>query len=106
MNDSINQSNMKSIREIQPMMREFYGRLKESLGLERNELFKLQRELDQLNREKMQIQQSILFCHRRIAELEKIVGLKVQKDIDIKSSTAIRDLNNGLQNMQTMQQYE
>eukprot|EP01016_Furgasonia_blochmanni_P020512 TRINITY_DN2287_c0_g3_i1.p1 TRINITY_DN2287_c0_g3~~TRINITY_DN2287_c0_g3_i1.p1 ORF type:complete len:143 (-),score=34.16 TRINITY_DN2287_c0_g3_i1:111-539(-) len=100
MNENINQNNMQSIKEIQPMMKEFYGRLKENLSGERNELFKLQREIDQLNREKMQIQQQILFSHKRIAELEKVVGVKIHPDIEIKSNNSIRDLNNGLMKMQ------
>jgi len=57
------------------MLKEFHFKLKESLGSEKNESYKLVRELEYLNREKLQIQQSILFSHKRIMELEKLVGI-------------------------------
>lgn len=75
MNDEVNRRNIENIKEIQPMLREFHKKLKDSLHEEKNENYKLLRELEQLNRDKQQIQQQILFCHKRIFELEKFVGV-------------------------------
>jgi len=75
MNDEVNRRNIENIKEIQPMLRDFHKKLKENLHEEKNENYKLQREMEQLNREKQQIQQQILFSHKRIFELEKFVGI-------------------------------
>lgn len=79
MNDEVNRKNIENIKEIQPMLREFHHKLKNNLHEEKNENYKLLRELEQLNREKQQIQQQILFSHKRIYELEKFVGLMNDK---------------------------
>lgn len=79
MNDEVNRRNIENIKEVQPMLRDFHKKLKENLHEEKNENYKLLRELEQLNREKQQIQQQILFSHKRIYELEKFVGLSNEK---------------------------
>ncbi len=75
MNDEVNRRNIENIKEIQPMLRDFHKKLKDNLHEEKNENYKLLREMEQLNREKQQIQQQILFSHKRIFELEKFVGI-------------------------------
>ena len=75
MNDEVNRKNIENIKEIQPMLRDFHKKLKENLHEEKNENYKLLREMEQLNREKQQIQQQIIFSHKRIFELEKFVGI-------------------------------
>lgn len=80
MNDEVNRRNIENIKEIQPMLREFHKRLKDNLHEEKNENYKLLREMEQLNREKQQIQQQILFSHKRIFELEKFVGILEKKN--------------------------
>jgi hypothetical protein len=55
MNEMINNDNITNIKEIQPMLKDFHSKLKESLGNEKNESYKLVRELEYLNREKLQI---------------------------------------------------
>ena len=75
MNDEVNKKNIENIKEIQPMLRDFHKKLKDNLHEEKNENYKLLREMEQLNREKQQIQQQILFSHKRIFELEKFVGV-------------------------------
>ena len=75
MNDEVNRKNIENIKEIQPMLRDFHKKLKDNLHEEKNENYKLLREMEQLNREKQQIQQQILFSHKRILELEKFVGI-------------------------------
>ncbi|CAD8086869.1 unnamed protein product [Paramecium primaurelia] len=76
MNEKINNDNITNIRELQPMLKVFHGKLKEKLHEEKNENYKLMREIEALNREKLQIQQSILFSHKRIMDLEKLVGIQ------------------------------
>lgn len=88
MNDEVNRRNIENIKEIQPMLREFHKRLKDNLHEEKNENYKLLREMEQLNREKQQIQQQILFSHKRIFELEKFVGILEKKNAAKHSTTS------------------
>ena len=81
MNDEVNKKNIENIKEIQPMLRDFHKKLKDNLHEEKNENYKLLREMEQLNREKQQIQQQILFSHKRIFELEKLVVVLNDKNI-------------------------
>ncbi|KAM3135677.1 hypothetical protein pb186bvf_012203 [Paramecium bursaria] len=76
MNERINTENINNIKDLQPMLKEFHNKLKERLHEEKNENYKLLREIEGLNREKLQIQQTILFSHKRIMELEKLVGIQ------------------------------
>ncbi|CAK94025.1 unnamed protein product (macronuclear) [Paramecium tetraurelia] len=80
MNEKINNDNITNIRELQPMLKSFHSKLKERLHDEKNENYKLMREIEGLNRDKLQIQQSILFSHKRIMELEKLVGIQHKTD--------------------------
>lgn len=89
MNDEVNRRNIDNIREIQPMLRDFHKKLKDNLHEEKNENYKLLREMEQITREKQQIQQQILFSHKRIFELEKFVGILNEKKG--KTSLAIQD---------------
>eukprot|EP00825_Cyclidium_porcatum_P008924 TRINITY_DN14484_c0_g1_i5.p1 TRINITY_DN14484_c0_g1~~TRINITY_DN14484_c0_g1_i5.p1 ORF type:complete len:180 (-),score=43.89 TRINITY_DN14484_c0_g1_i5:196-735(-) len=89
--DEIHNQNMNNIRDVQPMLKEFYQRLKDSLQSEKNENYKLQREMEQLNREKIQIQQQILFSHKRILELEKMVGIEHPHDIEDQDFSRAQD---------------
>ncbi|EAS01101.1 hypothetical protein TTHERM_00316540 (macronuclear) [Tetrahymena thermophila SB210] len=72
---TIHNNNINNIKEIQPMLREFHQRLKERLQEEKNENYKLQRELEQLNRDKLQLQQQLLFCSKRVQDLQKYTGI-------------------------------
>ncbi len=73
------------------MLKEFHVRLKESLGDEKNLSYILQRELEYLNREKLQIQQSVLFSHKRIMELEKMVGVQRQSKPEFQQEELIEE---------------
>ena len=53
MNEQVNTDNITNIKELQPMLKDFHQRLKDSLGEEKNLSYILQRELETLNREKL-----------------------------------------------------
>ena len=74
MNNTINAENIENLKTIQPLLRQFHNDLKEKLRDEKSENYQLLREVEDLNREKAGIQQQIVFCERRIIELEKSIG--------------------------------
>ncbi|EGR28797.1 hypothetical protein IMG5_168330 [Ichthyophthirius multifiliis] len=71
----IHNNNINNIKEIQPLIKEFQLHLKQLLNEEKSENYKLQRELEQLNRDKLQLQQQLLFCSKRVQDLQKQVGI-------------------------------
>lgn len=75
MNQRINEENFANIRTTQPELREFHQKLKVALQEAKNENYQLQREAEQLTREKIQLQQQLNFCEKRVQDLEKFVGL-------------------------------
>jgi len=83
MNDKINTQNTENLKTIQPMMREFHTKLKESLQEEKNQNYQFFRDIEQLNRDKTQIQQNMLFSENRIQELENAVGVTAKDTIDM-----------------------
>mgnify|MGYP003877510457 FL=1 len=86
MNDRINAANAENLKGVQPMMREFHSRLKETLQEERNQNYQLFRDIEQLNRENTQIEQNMLFSENRIQELEKAIGVSAKDMIDMNAT--------------------
>ena len=81
MNDKVNAENVDNLKTLQPMLREFHNNLKEKLRDEKSENYQLLREVEEFNRERASVQQQVVFCERRIIELEKSIGTSVKIDL-------------------------
>lgn len=79
MTTKINERHSNNTQTVQTKMKEFYTHLKEELYKKKNENYQLVRELQQLEREKFQLHQQILFCQRRIEDLEDFTGVEKQQ---------------------------
>ena len=72
----INERHTSNTVVLQTIMKDFYTNLKDQLYDKKNENYQLVRELQQLEREKFQLHQQILFCQRRIQDLENVTGVE------------------------------
>ncbi len=52
MNDKINTANAENLKNIQPMMRKFHGKLKGALRRKKNQKYQFFRDIEQLNVDK------------------------------------------------------
>lgn len=76
MTTMINDRHNKNTVLLQTIMKDFYTDLKDQLYEKKNENYQLMRELQQLEREKFQLHQQMLFCQRRIQDIENVTGVK------------------------------
>ena len=74
-NEKMRRDQEEEHRDLIPMMREFAQNVLKKLMKEENlDLYNLKKEVDELDKDKVNLQKQIVFCEKRIEDLEKFVG--------------------------------